>query len=174
MEPAAVLVAAFEIDIGRPGQAVAAVEHGEMAGAGIEPDVEDVGFLGNSVDAAFARTAHPGRSIRRPICRTRRRRYAREKIDHAVEDLAIGERLAALFAIENGDGHAPDALARDAPIGARGDHVGDALFAPVGHPLDVLDGVERALARSSLRSMPMNHCSVARKMVGLWQRQQCG
>ena len=23
-------------------------------------------------------------------------------------------------------------------------------------------------------SMPMNHCSVARKITGLWQRQQCG
>ena len=23
-------------------------------------------------------------------------------------------------------------------------------------------------------SMEMNHCSVARKMMGLWQRQQCG
>ena len=23
-------------------------------------------------------------------------------------------------------------------------------------------------------SMAMNHCSVARKMTGLWQRQQCG
>src|ERR1700678_2783754 len=29
-------------------------------------------------------------------------------------------------------------------------------------------------ARRSLRSMPTNHCSVARKMVALWQRQQCG
>ena len=31
-----------------------------------------------------------------------------------------------------------------------------------------------ARARRSFFSMPMNHCSVARKMVGLWQRQQCG
>ena len=31
-----------------------------------------------------------------------------------------------------------------------------------------------ACSRKSFRSMPMNHCSVARKMVGLWQRQQCG
>ena len=26
----------------------------------------------------------------------------------------------------------------------------------------------------SLPSIEMNHCSVARKMIGLWQRQQCG
>ena len=30
--------------------------------------------------------------------------------------------------------------------GRRGDHVGDALFAPGGHPADLLDGFERALA----------------------------
>ena len=26
----------------------------------------------------------------------------------------------------------------------------------------------------SFPSIEMNHCSVARKMMGLWQRQQCG
>ena len=26
----------------------------------------------------------------------------------------------------------------------------------------------------SFPSIEMNHCSVARKMIGLWQRQQCG
>ncbi len=31
-----------------------------------------------------------------------------------------------------------------------------------------------AAARRSLPSIEMNHCSVARKMMGLWQRQQCG
>ena len=31
-----------------------------------------------------------------------------------------------------------------------------------------------ALARSPVSSMLMNHCEVARKITGLWQRQQCG
>src|SRR3954454_7508896 len=32
----------------------------------------------------------------------------------------------------------------------------------------------RKVLSSTLDSMEMNHCSVARKMTGLWQRQQCG
>ena len=32
----------------------------------------------------------------------------------------------------------------------------------------------RSVPPLSLPSMEMNHCSVARKMTGLWQRQQCG
>src|SRR5579875_79242 len=69
-----------------------------------------------------------------------------ELTDDTVENLAVGKWFAALIAVEDHDGDAPDALARDAPIGPGGDHVGDALFAPFGEPLHRFDGVERALA----------------------------
>src|ERR1700730_13528271 len=69
-----------------------------------------------------------------------------EKFYDAVEDLAIGDGLAAFLAIENDDGHAPNTLPRDAPIGPRGHHVGDAFFTPRGHPGHSLDGLERPLA----------------------------
>ena len=32
----------------------------------------------------------------------------------------------------------------------------------------------RSVPPGSSPSIEMNHCSVARKMMGLWQRQQCG
>ena len=70
-----------------------------------------------------------------------------EKLHHAIQNLAIRHRLLAVLAIKHDDRHAPDALARDAPIGTRGDHVGHALFAPGGHPLHVFDGLERARAQ---------------------------
>ena len=98
-------------------------------------------------------------------------------------DRWIVERFVALLAQKDRDGHAPDALARDAPVGPGGDHVGDALLAPCRIPDHLLDLIERPLAEGGGRcrraavigvSMPMNHCSVARKMIGLWQRQQCG
>ncbi len=54
--------------------------------------------------------------------------------------------LVALLAEEDGDGDAPDALAGDAPVGAGGDHVGDALLAPGGSQTTLLDLVEGALA----------------------------
>ena len=45
MEPAAVLVGAFEIEAGRPDAVRAVAQREGVGGAGIEPDVEDVGDL---------------------------------------------------------------------------------------------------------------------------------
>ena len=46
LEPAAILVAAFQIEIGRPAQPVLFVQRREMARAGIEPDIENVVLFG--------------------------------------------------------------------------------------------------------------------------------
>src|SRR5689334_9251089 len=45
MEPAAMLIGAFEIDIGWPAQIGPLLEHEGMRRAGIEPDVENVVHL---------------------------------------------------------------------------------------------------------------------------------
>ncbi len=76
-----------------------------------------------------------------------------KQIDEAAVDRGIVERLVALFAKEDRDGHAPDALARDAPVGPGGDHVGDALLAPGRVPGDALDFVEGALAEGGVRAV---------------------
>ena len=54
VEPAAVLVAALEVDVGRPRQVRALAEHGRVRRAGVEPDVEDVRLL---VELAGRRTS---------------------------------------------------------------------------------------------------------------------
>ena len=75
MEPAAMLVGAFEIEDGRPFQVRPLLQHEGMRGAGIEPDVEDVVDLlpfgrvvGIAEEALLARPR-----------RTRRRRPPRER-----------------------------------------------------------------------------------------------
>jgi hypothetical protein len=108
--------------------------------------------------------------------------FALEDFDDLAVERRVEDRLVAAFAQEDGDGHAPDALAADAPVGARGDHVGDALLAPGRVPDHLVDLLDGELAEGGFRAVgaldrsfkPMNHCSVARKMTGLWQRQQCG
>src|SRR5207245_2269818 len=45
VKPAAVLVCAFEINVGRPGQIWLMPEHGNVTGTGFEPDVDDIGFF---------------------------------------------------------------------------------------------------------------------------------
>jgi hypothetical protein len=53
-------------------------------------------------------------------------------------------------------------------------HALDARPAPVGHEVDALDRAQARSSRRPLLSMPMNHCGVARKMIGVLWRQQCG
>ena len=63
-------------------------------------------------------------------------------------DQGLGQhRLAARGAVHCGDGHAPAALARDAPVGPVGDHALDAGAAPRRDPPRVVDGLQRARAQ---------------------------
>src|SRR5438105_14158901 len=67
-----------------------------------------------------------------------------EELRHALEELRRGDRLVAALAIENGDRHAPQPLARDAPVGTGLDHAGDAVLGPAGVPLHFADLFEHA------------------------------
>ena len=63
-------------------------------------------------------------------------------------DERLGQhRRAALRAVHRRDRHAPDALARDAPVGPVGDHALDARLSPRRDPARVADRLERALAQ---------------------------
>ena len=184
VEPAAVLVAAFEVEVGGPVQVGVDVEDGEPACAGVEPDVEDVRLFAERGAAAVSAGRSGGKQSRRRrvVCQASAPSWSKRST-MLLLSAVIDERLVALLAEEDGDGHAPDALAADAPVGAGGDHVGDALFAPGGIPDDLVDLVDGELAEGGFGAVgalssgfpcEMNHCSVARKMTGLWQRQQCG
>ena len=176
VEPAAVLVAALEVEVGGPAQVRARLEHGRVADAGLEPHVEDVGLLDAAVVPAAAGQRRAGRQellgrALEPGVGALGRRTARStrSNDRVVEQ----QRLAALLAVEDRDRHAPGALARDAPVGPVRDHAEMRLRPQAGiHST-------RSIASSDLRRRPVvsietNHCSVARKMTGCLQRQQCG
>ena len=64
-----------------------------------------------------------------------------------LQDIAqrgeIVKLFAAAFAEEHDDRNAPEALARDAPVGTLLDHFVDAIFAPGGNPFDVVNFFER-------------------------------
>ncbi len=119
-----------------------------MAGAGIEPDIENVvlfrEFRRSALRADGSRRHQFGGGLLEPdiggmLC---------EQIHHAVQNLPIGQRIPARRAIEHDDRHAPDALARNAPVGPARDHVGDAFFAPLRHPLHGFDRIERLLPKA--------------------------
>src|SRR5207302_3976904 len=63
-----------------------------------------------------------------------------------TDDFRIEEGLA-LRIVKGGNGHAPGALARDAPVGPAFDRRFDAALAPLGDPLDLLDGGQCGLTK---------------------------
>ena len=145
VEPAAVLVAAFEVEVGGVADVVALAQDGVVGGAGVEPDVEYVveffvvGEVGGR-DELFQRQGEP--------C------FDAVFFDdgggfvHDIEDVRV--QFAGVFVLDEAERHAPVALAGDAPVGAVSNHVGEAAASPFGGEADVLQAVERGLAQSGL------------------------
>ena len=142
VEPAPVLVGAFEIERRRPGLRRVALEHVGMRGAGVEPHVEDVARL--FVVRGVATGTEEARRVRRePDVGA----VFRHRVGDAVDRGGVAQRFAGPPVDEDGDGHPPGALARDAPVRAVFDHRAQALFPRRGVELRGLDGRERALAQ---------------------------
>ena len=146
LEPAAMLVRAFDIDVGRPAEVRPAIrfQHIGMARARIEPDVEDVGHripLGMIVLV----TQEAVRGIRRPGVDPL---LAHGGHDCRV-DLRIDQVFAALAIDEQRDRHAPGALAAEHPVRAARDHAADPVAALVGGELDAFDFGEGNFAQGS-------------------------
>ena len=130
---------------------------GEPAGAGVEPDVEDVGFFAEGGAAAVRAFVPAGSRSAIGGGVPGFGAFALEEVDDFAVERGVDDGLVAAFAHEDGDGHAPDALAADAPVGAGGDHVGDAFFAPGGIPDDLVDFFDGELAVGCFRAVGALH-----------------
>src|SRR5262245_30124493 len=152
LEPAAVLVAALEVELGRPVQLGPRLEDGRVAAAGVEPHVEDVGLLAEALAAARCaagpRRQELPRRARVPFVAALALTEDRRDV---LDDALLQQERPAAGAVERDDRHAPHALARDDPLQAMRHHVVDAVLAPRGDPLHVpLDRLERAGAKAAL------------------------
>ena len=148
-EPAAELIAAFEIHVARPRHAVVP-EHGEMRHARFEPDVDDI-LLFFKPRAAAVRTVEARRQIRLDrIDPPRTGADLGEALRHVARDVRIENRFVARGADDRGNRRAPDALARDAPLGMVLDHLALTHAAPLRHVVDAVDGFDRARAQPVL------------------------
>ena len=155
LEPAAMLVRAFEIERGRPGEVGADLEHEGVGRAGVEPNIEDVVDLlplcrvvDEAAEEALARAwFEPSVSA-----------FFGEGFAHSLDErfrpgifLARHDIVKALRAridiAEHGDGHAPGALARHHPVRLGVDHAADAVLALRRHPARLADGGKGAMAQ---------------------------
>ena len=181
------LIAAFEVHVRRPASArrsAAAPPRGSSPSR-----TRRRGCRARARTTCRRTTGRRGRRAGTPrsAARTRRRRRSCSNTSPpASTSRRRQQRLAAGRAVHGGNRHAPRALARDAPVGPVRHHVEDAVAAPGRNPFHlVVDRVLRGLRAASASGRPRrrspgrrpcrtNHCDVARKITGLWQRQQCG
>src|SRR5204863_544451 len=70
-----------------------------------------------------------------------------DRFDDPLVDLAVDQQVTALALDEQGDRHAPGALAADHPVGASLDHRADAVAALLGDEAGVGDRLQRELAK---------------------------
>src|SRR6266481_7079052 len=149
VEPAAILIGAFEIDVGGP---LGALQNGEIRRTGVKPDVENVVFLAPFCGAAGAGCAG-GEQFFRGVLIPGVGAFLFEPFHDVAQSGEILEARPACVAIENDDGNAPETLAGDAPVRALLNHFVHAVFAPSGNPFDAVDFFERFLAQGFLFSM---------------------
>ena len=140
LEPAAELVGALHIHIDRPVQLGALTADSTPSGAGVEPDVHDIGVLLPIRSTALADLGL-GHDVVGIILVPGVAALLAEQVGDSL-DGSIGDVvLAALLAVEYRDGHAPDALAADAPVTAVTDHTGHAVMAPRRLPVHAVNGL---------------------------------
>ena len=140
MEPAAMLVAAFQIQIGRPRQTAGFQREG-VRRAALEPHIHNVHHLLILRRITIIAQEARGRGGI-PCIGT----LSGEGGDHTVHHRLITQHLTGLFLHEHRNRHAPGALTADAPIRARGDHRADAVAALIRHKMRRRNRVQRLLA----------------------------
>ena len=148
LEPAAVLVGAFQVEVGGHRQLVALLEHRIVGDAGVEPDVEDVGDLGVALrvvaEQLLGVQVEPGVDA-----------VLLHPFGHFLDQTrGVRVRLGGGAVHEQGDRHAPGALPGDTPVRAVAQHAFDARLAPLRQPLHLVHlgaglGQQAALAHGN-------------------------
>src|SRR5438128_5951964 len=143
VEPAAVLVGAFQVEIGRPPalprRLAPRLEDRRVAHPGLEPHVQDVPLL-VEVPAAALRAGCAWRQQFsslpfEPDVGT----VLLDQLGDMLDDRRRDEDLAASLARESRDRHAPHALAGEAPVRPFLDHAVDAIAAARREPSYYVD-----------------------------------
>ena len=158
LEPTTELIGTFHVHINRIGQLRALAADSAPGRAGVEPNVHDVGIflpIGSAALADFALGHDLVGIVLIPGVAALLAEQVGDSLDGSIGDVV----LATLLAVEDRDGHAPDALTADAPVAAVTDHAGHAVMAPgrlpvytVNSLVDILfesiDGAEPLLGRA--------------------------
>ena len=142
LEPAAILIRALQIHVRRPQVGMVVHQGCVMGGAGVEPAVQGVLFLGELLAAAVGAGKAIGHQLHGLLLEPDVGAVFIKELGELLDGFRGGHRLAAALAVEHGNGQTPAALAGDAPVGPLADHADHPLAAPGGIPLHVLNGLD--------------------------------
>ena len=155
LEPAAVLVRALQVEVGRPVQFRALIRDSRVGNTGVEPNVHNVAFL----DKRMAAALRTGRAFGQDLLGLGRipgiAALFAEELRNTQHEILAHQRLAAILAVEDRDRHTPAALAGNAPVVALAHHGRDAVLAPGRNPLDLVDRVDGLLLDRIHRAEPL-------------------
>ena len=174
MEPAAMLVGAFEIDVGRPFEVGPVLQREGVRRAGIEPDVEDVHDLVPCSTASWLprkRSLAPSanQASAPSVSKASRMRWL------TASSFSTLPSASAKTAIGT-----PQARWRDSTQSGRSSIMARSRVCPAAgtkRVASIAASARRAQRRQpspSSLSIWTNHCGVLRKMTGFFERQQCG
>ena len=172
LEPAAVLVGTLQIHVGGPQLRGPVHQRGIVGGAGVEPAVQGVLLLGEVLAAAVGAGEALRGQLHGILLEPDVGAVFIKELGELGDGLGGGHRLAAVLAVEHGDGQTPAALTGDAPIRPFPDHAGHPVLAPGGIPLDVLDGLDGLILEGlygaePLRSGPEDDRLLAAVVMGV-------
>jgi hypothetical protein len=141
LEPAAMLIGAFEVEVGRPLRMGPVLQGEGVGGATVEPDIQDVLDLFETLGIVVAkeigvRAVEPG--VGTFLC---------DQIDDAAVDRVVVQRLAGFLIDEHGERRAPRTLAADQPVGAAFHHRADTVLAAGGIEFGRLDSLQCGFAQ---------------------------
>ena len=151
LKPSPMLVGGFEVEVCRALQFLMAVHHRHMAAAGINPDVQGVPALARALGQAQA--LHQLRFLElEPDVGS----LTLHQIGYLADQLRVQEDFSP-GREEDRQGHAPGALATDAPVRPRLHRATDPVPPPVGEPLGLVDLLQGDLPQPFQRNEKLLH-----------------
>jgi len=121
-----------------------------VAHARVKPDIQNVRLLAKRRALAVRTGRTGGHQILRLALEPDVGTELADESHHVIEDLFRVHDGVAILAVEEDDGHTPEPLARDAPVGPVLHHAVDPVAPPRGDPLDAVDALEGLSAQPVL------------------------
>ena len=160
LEPATMLVTAFQVHIGNLTQFRALHNNGLVSGTTVEPYVHDVSFFVEMVMTAFRANSA---SRQKFFCRTSPPSVATffsKNICYGFNGCIVDEMFTAFIAVEYGNGNAPSTLTADAPVVTFSNHVVNTLLTPSRNPFYIFSNCFQCIITETVNgSKPLSSCT---------------